>query len=623
MIIYSNTYQCSFHFDDVGSIVKNLSIRKITDLRAIWNFWPTRFITYFSIAFNYHINGLNLFGYHLFNIIVHIGSAILAWWLTLLTFRTPAMKNEKIAAHADIIALFIGLIFVAHPVQTQGVTYVIQRAASLATFFYLASLTLYIKSRLSEDEAHGRSLWKIYYAASIATAVIAMFTKEIAITLPFMALLYELCFLKGERGVNWRRLTPFLLTVLVIPLTAILTKSVNLSDMTLSSLEDRVFISPGQYLFTQFRVMVTYIRLLFIPLNQNVDYNYPLLTSFAEPASFLSLIFLIAILVAAIKIFPRYKLISFGVFWFFLTLLPESSIKPIRDLIFEHRLYLPMVGYGFFLVGMIYYIFGDKHPRKIAITLVIIVACYSVLTYNRNFVWKDKFSLWDDAVRKSPGKGRPYNDRGNAYVDKGDLDRAISDFNRSIELDPYDVKAYNNRGNAYEKKGDLDRAIADYNKAIEIKSNIPDIYNNRGSAYKAKGDLDRAIEDYNKAIEVGPLFADAYNNRGVAYGMKGEPGRAIVDFNKAIELDPGSADAYNNRGIAYDMKGEYDLSMADYARAKEIDPNYAKAYINMALAWYNKKEYEKSWQNVHKAKELNGEVNPQFLEKLKAVSRQR
>jgi hypothetical protein len=119
IIVYSNTFFCSFHFDDRVYVINNFTIRNIQNLLNIWEFYPCRFITFFSLALNYHFNQLNVFGYHLFNIAVHLGSAILVWWLTLLTLSTPAMKGNKISQHANLFALFVGLVFVSHPVQIE------------------------------------------------------------------------------------------------------------------------------------------------------------------------------------------------------------------------------------------------------------------------------------------------------------------------------------------------------------------------------------------------------------------------------------------------------------------------------------------------------------------------
>ena len=163
IIVYSNSFHCSFHFDDQFSIIDNPVIKDIRHWQGIWNYWPCRFLTYISLAFNYQVNGLDVFGYHLFNLGVHLLTSLLVWWLVLLTLSTPAMKGapvvkkdlkksvpegDTITHHALLIALFTGLVFVTHPLQTQAVTYIVQRAASMASMFYLASLCLYVKSRL-------------------------------------------------------------------------------------------------------------------------------------------------------------------------------------------------------------------------------------------------------------------------------------------------------------------------------------------------------------------------------------------------------------------------------------------------------------------------------------------
>ncbi|MFH1778173.1 MAG: hypothetical protein ABH952_11540 [Candidatus Omnitrophota bacterium] len=231
VVIYSNTFQSSFHFDDNSSIIENSNITNLADLKAIWNFWPTRFLTYLSIAVNYHFGQLNVVGYHLFNLVVHLVSAIMVWWLVFLTLSTPEMKDNKITRFTHHIAFFVALIFIAHPIQTQAVTYIIQRAASLATLFYLLAVSLYVKSKLVEGETNKR----LYYAGSLITTIIAMFTKETTLTLPLMILLYQAWFFRTKKGINYRRLLPLLVTILVIPLTMIITNTVNIQEMRLSA----------------------------------------------------------------------------------------------------------------------------------------------------------------------------------------------------------------------------------------------------------------------------------------------------------------------------------------------------------------------------------------------------
>jgi tetratricopeptide (TPR) repeat protein len=326
-----------------------------------------------------------------------------------------------------------------------------------------------------------------------------------------------------------------LATILIVPVTMLLTKSVNIGEMRRVG-EEVLDISPWQYLLTQFRVLVTYIRLLFLPFNQNLDYDYPIAHSLLEPPVLASLIFLIATIIVAIKLFRNHRLVSFGIFWFFITLIPESSLLPINDVIFEHRLYLPMAGFAILLTAGLYELFRTERVKPLAITLSLIVIIFSVLACQRNKVWKDELTLWNDVVRKSPRNVRAYYNRGLAYQGKGDLDQAFLDYNKALKLNPKYAKAYNNRGLAYQDKGDLDQAFSDYNKAIEIDPEYAKAYNNRGGVYFDRGDYDRALLDSSKAIELDPAYAKAYLNRAVAYYRKQEYARSWEDVGKVEEL---------------------------------------------------------------------------------------
>ncbi|MEE9614704.1 MAG: hypothetical protein V3W31_07095, partial [Thermodesulfobacteriota bacterium] len=210
LVVYSNTLNGPFLFDDDWYVVNNVKIR---DLGNFLDLSGTRYVTFLTFALNYYFGGLDPFGYHLANIVIHMVNGLLVWWLVILTFRTPAM--ERTAGEPGLkylVALVAALIFVSHPIQTQAVSYITQRFASLATLFYLLSLVLYVKWRFS------RRWW--LYAVSLLSAIVAMKTKEIAFTLPAMLCLYELAFFPRE-GFSKRlpALVPFLLTMAIIPLT--------------------------------------------------------------------------------------------------------------------------------------------------------------------------------------------------------------------------------------------------------------------------------------------------------------------------------------------------------------------------------------------------------------------
>ena len=187
------------------------------------------------------------------------------------------------------------------------------------------------------------------------------------------------------------------------------------------------------------------------------------------------------------------------------------------------------------------------------------------------------------AIELDPRFAAAYNDRGVAYEKKGQFEKAISDYNKAIDIDPKLSIAYYNRGIAYGNKGQHDKAISDFSRTIELNPKDADAFGYRGNVYTAKGQYDKAISDYNKALEINPNFALAYNSRGVAYANKGELDQAISDYNKAIEINPKYAKACNNRGHVYERKNFYDRAISDYRKAMEIDPRYAAAYNS--LAW--------------------------------------
>ncbi len=539
LIVYSNCYHCSFHFDDFSSIVNNHYIRHL-NLVNIWCFLPRRFLLYLSLALNYHFNGLNVVGYHQFNLAVHLISAILVWWLVLLTFSTPFMKDQEISRHANILALLSGLVFTVHPVQTEAVTYIVQRTAAMAAMFYLLTLCLYVKSRLEDKNQ------TVYYAGSLLSAVLAMFSKETAITLPLMLGLYEFSFLKTEKGINGRYLFPFIFTLLIIPLTMLVTET---GAERVKYLYHEPRISAVHYLLTQFRVMVTYIRLVFLPAHQNLDYDYPVFKSIFQTPVLISFLFLAAVLYWAKSLFAKYRLVSFGIFWFFLGLMPESSILPIHDVIFEHRLYLPMAGYSVFLVSGIYYLWGKKDVNAMAIVLTGLITCYGFLTYQRNMAWKDEFTLWNDIIQKSPHKARPYINRGLAFYNEGNYTKAVGDYSKAIIIKPNDKDEYIHRALSYYKQDLYSMALTDYDQAIALDPKNPDAYYNKGNVYFKEGDFAKAILDYNKAIALNPKDKDYYNNRGLAFAKEGNNREAMADYHKAIALDPKNTDAYYNLAL--------------------------------------------------------------------------
>ena len=597
VLIYSNTFRHSFVFDDFAA-TSNLAIRHL-DLWNLWQAFNTRFVVGLSLALNYALGQENVVGYHVFNLVVHILNAYFVYRLVCLTFRTPRMAGNPL--DPKLVGFLTALVFLTHPLQTQGVTYIWQRATSLAALFYLGALVFYIKARL-------KSAWG-YYVLCFLFTVLGMFTKEIVFTLPLMIVLYEFIFLSSprKRGSRLGLIPAFagmtlLATLLIIPwaMTQASEKTLglvrpnsiyfnkqdplinNFSRMIRTAGEDRM---PRQeFILTELNVLRTYLRLFFLPVNQNVDHDFPRARSLTEPGTFLSLALLLGLLGSALFFFKKHPLSCFGIFWFFLTISVECLVVQ-ENFMFEHRLYLPMAGLSLSLVTVMAS-FLKNNPRKLVLTVLGIALCYSLLTFERNFVWKNEISLWGDAVHQSPGKARPYN----------------------------------NLGYAYQREGLFDNALPYYNKAIELNPEYADAYCNRASIYGMKGLFDKARVDLNKAIALEPDNAVAYSNQGAVDVKLGLLDKALLNFNKAIQLKPDCAEFYSNRGAVYHKTGLLDLAIADYNKTIELKPNFATVYDNRATAYFLKKEYDKSWRDEKKARELGFAVNPQFIENLKKAS---
>ncbi|MFZ3072637.1 MAG: hypothetical protein WA162_05290 [Thermodesulfobacteriota bacterium] len=372
-LVYSNTFKASFHFDDTPNIVENYKIRSLGNLPEILK--GQRGFTMATFALNYAVGGLNVIGYHVVNISIHAVAAVLAYFFVFLTLGSLT-EDETWAKR---IAAYSALLFAVHPVQTQSVTYIVQRMESLSSLFYLAALLFFIKSARCSDSGKRIAL----YAGVAIAYVLGFMSKEIAITLPAIALLYDYYFIaKGEvKGIFARVpvyailaiLSVIFIVVFIAPMGGfgdLSEESSGLAGSAPSAGFGVKSITPLEYLFTQFNVIVYYIALLLAPINQNLDYDFPVSRGLFEMPvvkegtilnipilpPIVSLVILLAIVAVAVWLFLRYKktgdaralVISFFVFWFFIILAPTSSFVPIIDVIFEHRLYLASL--GFFVV---------------------------------------------------------------------------------------------------------------------------------------------------------------------------------------------------------------------------------------------------------------------------------
>ena len=346
LIAYSNTFTASFHFDDTASIEENYLIKRVTVNNLVDIIKGVRPVVYLSIMLNYQLSGLNVVGWHIFNIGFHVANSFLVYLLISRTLSLPTLA-KRYADKAKRMALFAALLFAVHPIQTEAVTYIISRTELMATFFYLAALLLFIQGTQKRASS--------YHIGVFFSSLLSMGSKEWAVTLPAMLMLYDYIFL--SEGDIKNILSHWKAFVLAALPWGLLAYNLNLTSGTSVgfNVSTPSGITPVSYLLTSFNVLWTYVRLLILPINQNLDYDYPIAKTLFEFPTLLSLLGHVALVGAAFWFYKKrgWQLIFFGVAWFYIALSPVQSFVPVIDIIFEHRLYVPSI--GFFLVFVVAY----------------------------------------------------------------------------------------------------------------------------------------------------------------------------------------------------------------------------------------------------------------------------
>jgi tetratricopeptide (TPR) repeat protein len=604
--IYGNTFSVPFQWDEEAYIRDNTTIQNLgnflhpsrtADLE-LHHMYTQRFLSYFTFALNYHLHGNDVTGYHVVNIAIHLMNALLLYFLVRLLFRTPRLKDATIGQYAPQAAWLSALLFVAHPVQTEAVTYIFQRHASLMAMFYLLSISLFIYARLTRQMR--------YLIAATLMTIMAMLSKENALTIPLAALLVEITFFEGRISKRVLYLLPLFLTLPIIPLTHGGGDTWHAAELVLQSL------SPAEadpyrtaYLLTQARVLITYLRLLVLPINQTFDYDYPLYHSFAETAvwgSFLALLiffcFAIFLIVRARRGgAPELALMGFGIIWLFLTISIESSIFPIPMVINEYRLYLPSAGAFIFLVAGTHYVmnrFTPKHLCKLTMTLFLIAISFGIASHMRNGIWQTRTALWEDTVQKSPQKARTHRNLGRIYEETGRFNEALTQYREAINLNNGFVRAYIDLAYLSMKMSKYELAANAFKSAIMLDDSLKLVRLDLGLAYSAMGKYRKAESELKSYIRNVPTDSQGHYYLGLAYMNDGDHKEALDHFEHALGLKADYHEAHNSLGYLYLETGDYAHAIEQFTESlKEVPQDHFAAYGLMQA-----KEH-KSPGNIH------------------------
>jgi tetratricopeptide (TPR) repeat protein len=565
VLAYSNSLDGQFVFDDVPSIVENPVVHDLGSFAPGGDGHvsrPTRTVGYLSFALNYRIGGLEVTGYHAVNLGIHLASAALVFALVLLTFRTPRLASSPLARSSHAVAMAAAALFVAHPIQTQAVSYIVQRLTSLAALFYLLALVLFAATRLADP---ARPAWRRVAGdvAVVACAALAMKSKEIAFTLPFAVALYDLSFLDGSPWARARRLAPVALTLAIIPLTLV-DVGAPLSQVVAEAEAKtavQITIPRLHYLATELPVIASYLRLLLWPVGQSVDPDVTFWDSFLAPPVLAGGMVIAALLALAAALYlytrssrverkldPAWRVVAFGIVGFFLALSVESSVIPIVDPMNEHRVYLPSA--AFFVavaaaLGLVARALApDRAGRLAGGIAVALAAVLAVGTYARNEVWTDELSLWSDAAAKATRKARPWNNMGVALHDRGRHEEGRAALQNALRIEPSHPEAYYNLARiVLTVDGRPEQAVPLLERALRLNPGYLDARVNLAAALLK---LNRPADVIAVLDAAGPRLdrhPQALFNRGVAEVLLGDPAAAL---GRARELRPLSADLANS-----------------------------------------------------------------------------
>jgi hypothetical protein len=523
LLAYSNSFTGTFVFDDVQHVRDNLRIRDLGALVS-WEGYLAlrhRFVGYLTFALNYRLGELSAFDYHLVNFCIHAITAALVYALVLLASRTPRLRSSTPEGSSQAVAFFAAALFATHPIQTQAVTYIVQRFTSLAALFYVLTVVLYLRWRLNREAGEGsRTTRAVLYAGVLLSAVLGMKTKETAFTVPLAVILCELSFFDLPA---WRRrffLLPIAATMLVIPLSYL--GSVAMSAPAVAqATRVQTTVSRLDYLLTQAPVVVTYLRLLAWPAGQNLDHDFPLAHGFLEPRVLAAGLALVVLMIVALLLYrcsgpgrtrgawnPGARVVAFGIAWFFLSLAVESSVVPIADVINEHRVYLPSVGIFVGAAGLAGLLARRVHPRgaarAVVVAAMVLSAVLGVATFRRNRAWASEISIWSDAAQKSPGKSRPHANLGTALCVAGRLDEGARELRRAVEIDPGSSYARAQLGASLVTLGRLGEAEPELREVVRTRPNDPEVLFNLGIVLLRTGRVEEAKPVLKRFLDVAP-----------------------------------------------------------------------------------------------------------------------
>jgi hypothetical protein len=537
---YVNTLKHNFVWDDNSLITTNQWIKSLSNIDKFFTDYSTasddrtnkiyRPITTLSYALDYQLWGLNPYGYHLNNVVLHFFVSI-----SLFLFIKNVFGN-------NFIAVLTSLLFGVHPVHTEAISWVKGRADILMTLFFVLSLLFYHISNTKKK--------KFYYFLSLILFIISIFSKETSVVLPLIILVFDFVV---YNKINIKKYVPYL----IIAICFVLIRRIVMGSFAQCGWWGG---SPYYTFLTMLFVLPIYFRLLFFPFNLCADYIFDIKkTFFSTEILFSALFVLFLVLITIFSLKTKNYIIFFCLTFIIISLLPVLNIIPIEVLLAERFLYLPSIGFCLFMGYYLEKLFITEQTFAYTVFAIISVLFF-ITTYLRNFDWKDNFSLWNKTFLQNTKNFRAANNLAFEYEKIGDYEKALNLYSYALTLPAY---------------------ISPKSAPQQLYARV---HNNIGNIYFNTKNYTKAIEEYSIAIKMDPEYSQAYFNLGLLYKTIGDLNKAIYYYQKAIELSPKTAEYYNNLGIVYMLKDNYDEAIKMYTKALEINPYFTQVYSNLEIA---------------------------------------
>jgi tetratricopeptide (TPR) repeat protein len=497
---------------------------------SVWLPTGARPLLNLSFWINYQLSGIEPYPYHATNVFLHFLTAVFAGLIAMRLLEWAEAKSSggpPSGRRSRALGIFVGALFLVHPMQTESVAYIASRSEVLSVLCYYAAFCVFLYHR-TEQITWTRALFiTILFGAALAS-------KQHTLTLPFLFLLTDLYFRKDWWRAHWR-----LYAILGAVGTAgavYVWRALNISNSAGFHVQG---LTPLTYFFTQCRVVWTYTLMFFLPIGQNADPDVAISKGLLDHGAILGLAAWIAVAAAAWIYRKRWPLASFGIFVYLLLLAPTSSFIPIQDVMQERRLYLPFLGLALVALEIL-----RRFPQKQRMLIEApILLALAIATFYRSSLWGDSLELWRDTAAKSPAKVRPRFQLAFAYGERGDYVKAQENYELASHLAPPDYALLVDWGKALDDLGRLDEAAAKFQAATLLEYD-PEAWVLMGEVRGKQHRVEEALAALAMAEQIKPYFESIFAIRGNVYESIGNFKLAAEQYQKVLDLDPTNDPAH-------------------------------------------------------------------------------